>query len=85
MRRRRKSDRSYDVDMTISPEGEKVFLSMSVRDYARFLFYCLLLIIPAYAITKSAIAHNWIMMIVDLLVIPIGFVHGLLILFGFAG
>jgi len=85
MRRRRKSDRAYDADMSISREQNKVSLDISVRDYSRFVFYCLLLIIPAYAITKSAIAHDWIMMILDLLLIPIGFVHGLLLLLGFAG
>ena len=85
MRRRRKSDRAYDVDMSISREKDKVSLGIPVRDYARFVFYSLLLIIPVYAIIKSAIAHDWIMMILDLLLIPIGFVHGLFLLFGFAG
>ena len=85
MRRRRKSGRAYDVDMPICREKDKVSLGISVCDYARFVFYCLLLIIPAYAITKSAIAHDWIMMILDLLLIPIGFVHGLSMLLGLAG
>ena len=85
MRRCRKSDRAYDVDMSISREKDEVPSSISVHEYARFVFYCLLLIIPAYAITKSAIAHDWIMMILDLLLIPVGFVHGLIILFGLVG
>lgn len=85
MRRCRKSDRAYDVDMPICREKDKVLLGISIRDYARFVFYCFLLIIPAYAITKSAIAHDWIMMILDLLLIPVGFVHGLIMLFGLAG
>ena len=85
MRKCRKSDRAYDVDMSISREKDKVSLGISVRDYVRFVFYCLLLIIPAYAITKSAIAHDWIMMILDLLLIPVGFIHGLFMILGFAG
>jgi hypothetical protein len=85
VRRRRKSNRIYDVDMSTIREKEKVSLVIPTRDYVRFVFYCVLLIIPAYAITKSAVEHNWIMMILDLLLIPIGFVHGLFMLFGFAG
>ena len=53
-----------------------------VIDYLKFTVYCLLLIIPAYAIIKSAIDHNWLMMIIDILLIPVGFVHGLLLLLG---
>ncbi len=44
MRRRRKLDRAYDVDMSISREKDKVSLGIPIRDYARFVFYSLLLI-----------------------------------------
>ena len=85
MRRYRKSGRAYDVDIPVCREKDKVSLGISVRDYARFVFYCLLLIIPAYAIIKSAIAHDWIMIILDLLIIPVGFVHGLFMILGLVG
>jgi hypothetical protein len=52
-------------------------------DYFRFAFFCMLLLVPIYAIAKSAIKHDWIMMIIDALLVPVGFVHGLLMLFNF--
>ena len=55
----------------------------SQGDYFRFAFYCILLAVPIYAITISIIRHNWIMVIIDALIVPIGFVHGLLLLFGY--
>ena len=85
MRRYRKSDSAYDVDMPLCRENDNVSSGISAHDYVRFLLYCLLLIIPAYAIIKSAIAHDWIMLILDLLLIPIGFVHGLFMLIDLAG
>jgi hypothetical protein len=54
-------------------------------DYLKFILYCLLLIIPAYAIIRSAIDHNWLMMVIDILLIPVGFVHGVLLLTGVLG
>ena len=54
-----------------------------VADYLKFVVFCALLIVPIYAIAKSAIKHDWIMMIIDALLVPVGFVHGLLMLFGF--
>jgi hypothetical protein len=58
-------------------------VSGSLRDYFRFTFYCILLAVPVYAITISIIRHNWIMVIIDALIVPVGFVHGLLLLFGY--
>ena len=59
------------------------FISGSLGDYFRFAFYCILLAVPLYAITISIIRHNWIMVIIDALIVPVGFVHGLLLLFGY--
>jgi len=63
------------------------FISGSLRDslgdYFRFAFYCILLAVPLYAITIIIIRHNWIMVIIDALIVPVGFVHGLLLLFGY--
>ncbi|RKZ70284.1 MAG: hypothetical protein DRQ44_01175 [Gammaproteobacteria bacterium] len=63
------------------------FISGSLRDslgdYFRFAFYCILLAVPLYAITISIIRSNWIMVIIDALIVPVGFVHGLLLLFGY--
>ncbi len=57
--------------------------ALSVFDYFKFVLFCVLLIVPLYAIVKSAIKHDWMMMIIDALLVPVGFVHGLLMLFGF--
>ena len=54
-----------------------------IRDYFKFAFYCMLLVVPLYAITISIMKNNWIMAIVDALIVPVGFVHGLLLIFGF--
>lgn len=59
--------------------GYKLF---SAVDYIKFMFFCTLLIVPLYAIADSVINRNWIMVIVDALLVPVGFVHGLLLLFG---
>ncbi len=59
------------------------FISGSLRDYFRFAIYCILLVVPLYAITVSIIRNNWIMVIIDALIVPVGFVHGLLLLFGY--
>ncbi len=55
----------------------------SWRDYFKFSIYCMLLAVPLYAITKSILKHDWIMVIIDALIVPVGFVHGLLLLFGY--
>ena len=57
----------------------------SLGDYFRFAFYCTLLAVPLYAITVSIVNNDWIMVIIDALIVPVGFVHGLLLLFGFVG
>ncbi len=54
-----------------------------IKDYFKFAFYCMLLAVPLYAITVSVMKHDWIMVIVDALIVPVGFVHGLLLIFGF--
>jgi hypothetical protein len=54
-----------------------------VKDYFKFAFYCMLLAVPLYAITVSVMKNDWIMVIVDALIVPVGFVHGLLLIFGF--
>lgn len=55
----------------------------SWRDYLKFVMYCMLLAVPLYAITKSILKHDWVMVIIDALIVPVGFVHGLLLLFGY--
>jgi len=65
------------VTSEISPS--KYFLF----DYFKFAFYCMLLIVPIYAIVKSAIKNDWLMMIIDALLVPVGFIHGVLLLFGY--
>lgn len=57
--------------------------SDSLRDYFKFALYSMLLLVPLYAITKSILKQDWVMVIIDALIVPVGFVHGLLILFGF--
>lgn len=54
-----------------------------LRDYLKFAFYCMLLAVPLYAISISIIRHDWVMVFIDALIVPVGFVHGLLLLFGF--
>jgi hypothetical protein len=53
-----------------------------LKSYLVFVFYCTLLMVPLYAITMSVIKHDWIMVIIDALIVPIGFVHGILLLTG---
>lgn len=55
----------------------------SCRDYFKFAIYCMLLAVPLYAITISVLKHDWIMVAIDVLIVPVGFVHGLLLLFGY--
>ena len=52
------------------------------QDYIKFVIFIAMLLVPVYAIAHSAINHDWIMMIIDALFVPVGFVHGLLLLFG---
>ena len=53
-----------------------------LANYMLLSVYLVLLLIPIYAIVKSAMNQNWIMMIIDVVLVPVGFVHGLLMLFG---
>ena len=58
------------------------YTGLTLIEHFSFLFYCFLLCIPGYAIVMSAISENWLMMVVDILLVPVGFVHGLLLIFG---
>jgi hypothetical protein len=62
--------------------GRQCYKSLSVVDVVQFMFLSMLLIIPIYAIVDSVINRNWIMVIIDALLVPVGFVHGVLLLFG---
>jgi hypothetical protein len=70
-----------------SRESENILVQQwiggSIKDYIKFAFYCMLLAVPLYAITISIMKNDWIMVIVDALIVPVGFVHGLLLIFGF--
>ena len=57
-------------------------LKASLGGYFLLSIYLALLIVPVYAIVMSAIKHDWLMMVIDTLLIPVGFIHGLLMLFG---
>lgn len=92
LRRRRKTD--YHPDGTLKDSArfvennEQGILSLdsrgiSMKDYLKFTFYCMLLAVPLYAITMSILEHNWIMVFIDALIVPVGFVHGILLLLGF--
>ena len=59
-----------------------VRLKASLGGYFLLSIYLALLIVPVYAIVMSAIRHNWLMMVIDTLLIPVGFIHGILMLFG---
>lgn len=94
LRRRRKSD--FRPDGTVINQAEfqcrgnwtVALLNVirgSIKDYFKFAFYCMLLAVPLYAITISVINHNWLMVVVDALIVPIGFIHGLLLIFGYVG
>ena len=92
LRRRRKTD-FKDDEALVDParysevDVQSVLLqepsSGSIRDYFKFAFYCILLAVPLYAITMSILKQDWVMVFVDALIVPVGFVHGLLLLLGF--
>ena len=69
-------------NQTNSLNGRQGYKSFSVADVVQFMFLSMLLIIPIYAIVDSVINRNWIMVIIDALLVPVGFVHGVLLLFG---
>jgi len=54
-----------------------------LKDYIKFAFYCMLLAVPLYAITVSILRQDWIMVFVDALLVPVGFIHGILLLLGY--
>lgn len=93
LRRRRKTDIESSViyleegDLTESSWKNfllRISTTKALKDYLKFVVYCVLLAVPLYAITVSILKHDWIMVIVDALIVPVGFVHGLLLLFGYA-
>jgi hypothetical protein len=93
LRRRRKTDIESSViyleegDLTESSWKNfllRISTTRALKDYLKFVVYCVLLAVPLYAITVSILKHDWIMVIVDALIVPVGFVHGLLLLFGYA-
>jgi len=92
IRQRRKTDIKAEVffpesDNFVDSNFQNALLrnsaSGSLRDYFKFAIYCLLLAVPLYAITVSILKNDWIMVIIDALIVPVGFVHGLLLLFGY--
>ena len=94
LRQRRKTDIEPDViyleagDLTGSNWKNfllRISTPRALKDYFSFAIYCTLLALPLYAITVSVMKNDWIMVIVDALIIPVGFVHGLLLLFGYLG
>lgn len=93
LRRRRKTDIESSViyleegDLTESSWKNfllRISTTKALKDYLKFVVYCMLLAVPLYAITVSILKHDWIMVIIDALIVPVGFVHGLLLLFGYA-
>ena len=84
---RRKTDRATEMSSTLVDRDTEIFDSdykkTGLFDILKLLVFCLLLAVPVYAIALSAIRHDWTMMIIDALLVPVGFVHGLLLLFGY--
>ena len=91
LRQYRKADASSDavahgageiIDSRLQDVSLRSFISLYLIDYIKFVVYCLLLVVPIYAIVISVLHHNWVMVAIDVLIVPLGFVHGLLLLFG---
>ena len=76
--RRRKTDYQSEEDVLASG----VIVRDRVQDYFKFVIYCLFLAVPLYAITMSIIKRDWVMGFIDALIVPVGFMHGLLMLLG---
>lgn len=74
-----KYDKKQDSDTTSSGIFSQRSL-LALRDCLSFVFFCFLLCVPVYAIARSAMNHDWVMMMLDALLVPVGFVHGLLML-----
>lgn len=87
LRQRRKNDISSEVarfeSTGLEGSDQQKIVRASLYDYLRFVVYCMLLAVPLYAITISVLKHDWIMVVIDALIVPVGFVHGLLLLFGY--
>ena len=92
LRRRRKTDIKpetvvFEAESFVkgNPVGHTPLVSAGNRwrDYFKFIIYCVLLAVPLYAITKSILKQDWLMVAIDALIVPVGFVHGLLLLFGY--
>lgn len=73
------SDDSCNLFLNESHPDDNPF---SVVSWFKFIFLSSLLIVPIFAIVNSMINENWVMVFVDALLVPLGFVHGLLLLFG---
>lgn len=89
---RRKTDfkkrESEEVEVVAREGLRSAFINtdsnnLNIMDCCKFLIFCLMLVVPLYAITISVIKHDWLMVAVDALLVPVGFVHGLLLLFGY--
>lgn len=52
-----------------------------VIDYLKFVIYSALIIIPFYALIHHLLNGNWLYFILEILLIPIAFFHGLLLIF----
>lgn len=52
-------------------------------DAIKLVFFCFMLAVPVYAIAVSVVRQDWVMVAVDSLLVPVGFVHGLLLLFDY--
>ncbi len=82
---RQRRHTSFESDLHSSGAAvtsEEVVSKFSLLEYFKFIFYCMLLLVPIYAIAISAMKRDWLMMMIDALLVPVGFVHGLLLLFG---
>jgi len=51
-------------------------------DYFKFVLFSILLVVPVYAMVKSILSQNWLMLVIDVLLVPVGFIHGVLLLLG---
>ncbi len=56
--------------------------AINAHDLGKIVFFSSFLLVVVYAMTVSLLNENWLMAIIDLLLVPVGFVHGLLLLLG---
>ena len=68
---------SYDLLRNGASPDSELF---SVVNYFKFVFFSVLLIIPVFAIVNSRINRTVVMLIIYVLLVPVGFVHGVLML-----